>query len=82
MPNYDYKCDNCSHSATLFQKITEEKIKNCPICHEESMRRLITGANATLRFEGTGYYITDYGLRKKCSSKEKNVCDACPKNKS
>ncbi|MGK0183204.1 MAG: putative FmdB family regulatory protein [Halioglobus sp.] len=68
MPNYDYKCKKCDHSLTVFQKITEDKITKCPECLESSLLRLIGGANATLRFEGTGYYITDYGPKKNISA--------------
>lgn len=68
MPNYDYKCKSCDHSLTIFQKITEDKITQCPECLENSLQRLIGGGNATLRFEGTGYYITDYGPKKNVSS--------------
>jgi|SaaInlStandDraft_4_1057021.scaffolds.fasta_scaffold342579_2 putative FmdB family regulatory protein len=75
MPNYDYKCEECSHAFSVRQNITAEKLKVCPECSTDSLRRLVNGSMATLRFTGKGYYITDYGSKKEgscggCSRKE------------
>ena len=64
MPNYDYRCKECGHESTIFQKISEDLLTQCSECQKDSLQRLITGANATLRFEGSGYYITDYAKDK------------------
>ncbi len=71
MPNYDYRCENCGHQTTKFQKISEEKLKTCKECSCDTLRRLIGGSMATLSFEGSGYYITDYGPKKGAQTEPK-----------
>lgn len=58
MPNYDYKCLDCGVTFELFQKITDEPIKNCIKCNGH-VKRLI-GAGSGPIFKGTGFYQTDY----------------------
>ncbi|MGQ9708786.1 MAG: FmdB family zinc ribbon protein [bacterium] len=60
MPTYEYRCKRCGHRFSLFQRITEEPVKNCPKCRaKHSVARLISGG-AGLIFKGSGFYITDY----------------------
>ena len=59
MPTYDYECDACGHSWELFQKITEESIRQCPDCGRKKARRLF-GTGAAIVFKGSGFYQTDY----------------------
>ncbi len=68
MPTYEYRCRRCGHKFSLFQKITDAPVKDCPKCqHRKTVERLISGG-AGLIFKGTGFYITDY--KKKSSSSE------------
>ncbi|MDR3624664.1 MAG: zinc ribbon domain-containing protein [Chlamydiales bacterium] len=60
MPTYDYICDHCHKKTEVSQKITAEPLKRCPDCLQDTLRRGIGGGLATLRFEGSGFYITDY----------------------
>ncbi len=61
MPTYPYRCTKCGHTFDLFQKITDEPVKDCPACNEkDQVQREIGGGAALLQFKGTGYYITDY----------------------
>lgn len=59
MPTYDYECDACGHSWELFQKITDDKITQCPDCKRLKARRLF-GTGAAIVFKGSGFYQTDY----------------------
>jgi putative FmdB family regulatory protein len=59
MPTYDYVCDACRHEFELFQSITAEPEKKCPLCGKKKLRRLI-GPGAALVFKGSGFYKTDY----------------------
>jgi len=71
-------------ATTIFQKITEEKLVKCSSCLEDALERLIGGQMATLRFEGNGYYITDYGPNKKTAKKAESSPSsscACDKKK-
>ena len=59
MPTYDYECDACGHEWELFQKITEDAVKQCPECKKKKARRLF-GTGAAIVFKGSGFYQTDY----------------------
>jgi putative FmdB family regulatory protein len=59
MPTYDYQCDGCGHTFEEFQYFSEEKLKDCPKCHEATLRRLF-GTGAAVLFKGSGFYETDY----------------------
>jgi putative FmdB family regulatory protein len=59
MPTYEYKCDACGHAFERFQSMTSDRIKQCPACKKNKVRRLI-GTGAGLIFKGSGFYITDY----------------------
>ncbi|MCH8012345.1 MAG: zinc ribbon domain-containing protein [Candidatus Marinimicrobia bacterium] len=69
MPTYEYKCNECGHIFEKLQSITDEPLKECPLCRGK-IRRLI-GGGAGLIFKGSGFYITDY----------KNVGDKSKKGK-
>src|SRR5271166_2788531 len=59
MPTYDYQCDGCNHRFEEFQYFSEEKLKTCPKCHKDKLRRLL-GTGAAIIFKGSGFYETDY----------------------
>jgi putative FmdB family regulatory protein len=67
MPTYQYECDHCQHSFEELQSMRDEKLKQCPVCGEFSLHRLI-GTGAGLIFKGTGFYETDYKRNAKVSS--------------
>jgi putative FmdB family regulatory protein len=58
MPTYQYKCLECGHDFEMFQKMSDEPIKECPKCKGEVKRLL--GAGAGPIFKGSGFYHTDY----------------------
>ncbi len=58
MPTYEYECQSCGKRFERFQSITEEPIKECPVC-DKKVKRLI-GAGAGFLFKGSGFYCTDY----------------------
>lgn len=57
MPSYDYECISCGHRFEMFQKITDEPVKDCPECGNQ-VRRLIAGGMGVI-FKGNGFYVTD-----------------------
>ena len=59
MPTYAYRCKSCSHEFEEFQKISEDSLKLCPSCGNETLIRII-GGGAGLHFKGSGFYQTDY----------------------
>ena len=58
MPTYDYKCTSCNHTFEVFQRMSDEPLKNCPKCNGV-VKRLI-GMGAGPIFKGSGFYQTDY----------------------
>ncbi|MEC5128206.1 FmdB family zinc ribbon protein [Verrucomicrobiales bacterium BCK34] len=60
MPNYDYQCKKCGHEFEVFQRMTAERLTDCPLdeCDGEVKRLLGTGAG--IIFKGSGFYETDY----------------------
>lgn len=78
MPTYEYRCQNCLHTMEVFQKITEDTLKKCPLCQENTLTR---GPGGGLGFSlvGSGWYKTDYASPPKSSS-ESSACCPCGKN--
>ncbi|WP_454780801.1 FmdB family zinc ribbon protein [Legionella sp. WA2022007384] len=58
MPIYEYQCTNCNHHFDLMQKISDEPVKQCPVCYKDTVIKLISAAGFQLK--GTGWYATDF----------------------
>jgi putative FmdB family regulatory protein len=58
MPTYEYECCNCPNRFEVFQKMTEEHLKHCPVC-KGKVRRLV-GTGAGVIYKGSGFYTTEY----------------------
>jgi len=92
MPTYVYKCNNCDDIFEVFQKISDEPLKRCPVCNGE-LKRLISGGSGVI-FKGSGFYTTDYknpscnishssennNKKQECSTKNESV-DSKPSKK-
>lgn len=63
MPIYEYQCDRCNHKLEIIQKVSDELLKFCPECGEESLRKLIS--SVSFRLKGTGWYETDFKTKVK-----------------
>ncbi|MCM8772940.1 MAG: zinc ribbon domain-containing protein [Candidatus Omnitrophica bacterium] len=59
MPTYEYECVKCGYKFERFQKMTEEPLKVCPKCNNESLKRLI-GIGGGVIYKGPGFYTTEY----------------------
>ncbi|MBN2097272.1 MAG: zinc ribbon domain-containing protein [Candidatus Omnitrophica bacterium] len=94
MPTYEYQCQKCKHKFEVFQRITEQPLKNCPVC-QGKLKRLIS-AGAGFIFKGPGFYATDYrsqeykkrqdqenktGAGSCPAAKDSGACKQCPANK-
>ncbi len=71
MPNYDYICAHCGHKEEILQKMTESPLTVCPQCQQATFKRKF-GGGIGLQFQGSGFYITDYGKQTTSSEKEKS----------
>ncbi len=58
MPIYEYECTSCHHHFDLIQKINAEPVKQCPVCFDNSVVKLVSAAGFQLK--GTGWYATDF----------------------
>ena len=68
MPLYEYKCSSCGDVFELIQKFSDQPLT----VHEKcggAVERLMSAPS--LRFKGTGWYVTDYGKGNGKESKEK-----------
>lgn len=63
MPTYDYICAQCDHEFEVFQRMSEESLKECPECHQPALKRKI-GLGAGIIFKGGGFYETDFKDKK------------------
>ena len=58
MPLYEYKCHKCNKTFEVRQKFADEPLKVHEDCGGEAERLISV---PSLRFKGTGWYVTDYG---------------------
>ena len=70
MPTYEYACRNCGHELEVFQRMSEEPLRDCPQCEQASLKRKI-GLGAGIIFKGGGFYETDFKDRKGAPAGEK-----------
>jgi putative FmdB family regulatory protein len=80
MPTYEYKCNNCGRHFDFFQSMKDEPIKMCPVCHKETLKRLL-GTGAGIIFKGSGFYQTDYRSESYKKAAKKETDSIKPKSK-
>lgn len=66
MPIYEYQCTNCHHYFDLMQKISDEPVKQCSECGQDTLTKLVSAAGFQLK--GTGWYATDFKNKKSSST--------------
>lgn len=60
MPNYDYRCEKCSHVFEVFQKMDDAKLEVCIIEGCDGAVKRLLGTGSGVIFKGSGFYQTDY----------------------
>lgn len=55
---YPYQCSKCG-DVEVEQKITDDRLKECPNCHSKDFKRQI-GAGTSFRLKGSGWANTGY----------------------
>lgn len=58
MPIYEYRCDGCGHEMELIQKMSDDPMKDCPVCKESRLKKLISASGFQLK--GSGWYASDF----------------------
>ena len=56
MPIYRYRCEQCEKETEVFQGINDEPLMTCEDCGGR-LRKLI--GRVGIKFNGSGYYVTD-----------------------
>lgn len=62
MPTYEYRCGACGHEFEIEQRITADRLTDCPACKQPKLERLISASSFTLK--GGGWYKDGYGSPK------------------
>ena len=63
MPIYEYACESCGFGKDVLQKLSDEPLKVCPECNEDSFVKRISAVG--FRLKGSGWYETDFKTGKK-----------------
>lgn len=58
MPIYEYRCQQCDHQFETLQKMSDPVLTECPACHAQALRKLISAAGFQLK--GSGWYASDF----------------------
>lgn len=58
MPIYEYMCESCGERLEMLQQISEQPLRECPICHKTTLKKLVSAAG--FRLAGKGWYETDF----------------------
>lgn len=58
MPIYQYKCTECGHELEALQKMSDDKLVDCPACEQPTLKKQVTAA--AFKLNGTGWYETDF----------------------
>ena len=58
MPFYEYQCSACGHRHEELQKISDGRLRKCPDCGRNTLRRLMSAP--AFRLKGGGWYETDF----------------------
>ena len=58
MPIYQYRCVECGHQLEALQKMSDDRLVDCPECNQPALKKQVTAA--AFKLNGTGWYETDF----------------------
>ena len=58
MPVYTYHCDNCGVTFDKRQSFSDEPLKTCPECEQDTLHKVYQPVGIV--FKGKGFYATDH----------------------
>jgi putative FmdB family regulatory protein len=58
MPIYEYRCKACGHELEAMQKISDDKLVDCPACDQPQLQKQLSASG--FRLSGSGWYETDF----------------------
>ncbi len=71
MPIYEYQCQSCGNEVEVIQKVSDDPLKDCPVCNKPDLKKKVSAA--AFRLSGSGWYETDFksGNKKNLSGEKK-----------
>jgi len=75
VPIYEYQCGACAHHLEKLQKMSADRLVDCPECGQPALKRLVSAA--AFRLKGSGWYETDFKQGNK-----RNLAEDSSKDKS
>ncbi|MBK1834549.1 FmdB family zinc ribbon protein [Roseibacillus ishigakijimensis] len=82
MPNYDYRCQTCGHTFEVFQKMSDDKLTDCPLDECDGAVKRLLGTGGGIIFKGGGFYETDYRSKSYTEGAKKEKAASAPKKES
>ena len=75
MPIYEYQCQSCAHRLEALQKVSDAALTECPECHKDALKKLVSAAS--FRLKGGGWYETDFktGNKKQLAESDNKSAD-------
>ncbi len=70
MPIYEYKCEHCNDTFEVLQKVSENPLTECILCHDGPVKKLISVSSFVLK--GAGFYVNDYPSANKKKKEKKH----------
>lgn len=58
MPIYEYRCDACGEQMEKLQRMSDDRLVDCPACGKPALKRLVSAV--AFRLKGGGWYETDF----------------------
>lgn len=58
MPIYEYQCEACGEHMEKLQRMSDDRLVDCPACGKPALKRLVSAA--AFRLKGGGWYETDF----------------------
>lgn len=77
MPIYEYQCQQCQQQFDVMQKINDEPLRICESCGGE-LQKMVSSTSFILK--GGGWYVTEYGNRKKDKETAKSAAKTADKS--
>ena len=73
MPIYEYRCQSCGQELEKLQRMSEDKLVDCPACGQPALKRLVSAV--VFRLKGSGWYETDFKKDNKRNLAESDSAD-------
>lgn len=79
MPTYEYECTACGHDLEVVQRMSDDRLTDCPVCKQAALRKKISAS--AFHLKGGGWYKTDFkdmGKQKATENKDVASTDKLP----